>query len=190
MKVAVCVSFIALVTKRKFSSTAKLPDFKSVFVSILTCGHKILGNDWKNIILNASDRDGIFARSPLCDNSRQSQCRIKVTRGPQHFKSAEPQVKKTPQHLLKHKVCEQGIRATSFNLCMLFPVRIVKWQSECIMLITSVARWLWARSSKWCRKKLLDFAESLVTNFQLKSPKSSKIMFKKSVIFKMIKRNL
>jgi len=39
------------------------------------------------------------------------------------------------------------------------------------------------------QKKLLDSAESLVTNFQLKSAKSSKILLK-IVIFNMIKRNL
>jgi len=35
------------------------------------------------------------------------------------------------------KVCGQGIRATSFTLCMLSPVRIVTWQSECIVLTGS-----------------------------------------------------
>jgi len=45
----------------------------------------------------------------------------------------------------------------------------------------NVARWLWHKSAKWCHKKLLDSARSLVTNFQLKSAKSSEILFKKSV---------
>jgi len=36
--------------------------------------------------------------------------------------------KKTSQHLLNHKACGQGIRVSSFNICMLYPIRIVTWQ--------------------------------------------------------------
>jgi len=39
-------------------------------------------------------------------------------------------------------------------------------------------------------QKQLDSTKGLVTNFQLKSAKSSKILLKKYVIFNMIKRNL
>jgi len=57
--------------------------------------------------------------------------------------------------LLNHTVCGHGIRVSSFTLCMLYPVRIVTCQSECILLTASVARWLWPKSAKWCHKKLL-----------------------------------
>jgi len=39
-------------------------------------------------------------------------------------------------------VCGQGIRVSSFTLCMLFPVRIATLQSKCVVLTASVARWL------------------------------------------------
>ena len=61
---------------------------------------------------------------------------------------------------------------------MRYPVRIVTWQSEWIVLTASVARWLWPKSAKECHKKLLDSAESLVTNFQLKSAISSEVLLK------------
>jgi len=61
---------------------------------------------------------------------------------------------------------------------MLYPVRIVTCQSKCIVLATSVARWVWPKSAKWCHKKLLDSPKGLVTNFQLKSTRSSEILFK------------
>jgi len=70
----------------------------------------------------------------------------------------------------------QGIRVSSFIVCMLPPVRNVTWQSECIVLTVSVARWLWPKSAKWCHKKLLNSAKSLFTNFQLKSATSSEIL--------------
>jgi len=46
------------------------------------------------------------------------------------------------------------------------------------LLTASVARWLWPKSAKWCYRKLLDFAKSLFTNFQLKSAKSSEVLLK------------
>jgi len=49
-------------------------------------------------------------------------------------------------------VCGQGIRVISFSACMLSPVRFVTWQSECILLTASVARWLWPKSAKRCQK--------------------------------------
>ena len=64
----------SVVTKRELSNTAKLSVCKLVFVLILTSGH--IHESWvmteKNIISNASSRNGIFAKSPLCDTSRQS----------------------------------------------------------------------------------------------------------------------
>jgi len=33
--------------------------------------------------------------------------------------------------------------------------------STMIVLTTSIARWLWPKSAKWCHKKLLDSAEAL-----------------------------
>ena len=75
-------------------------------------------------------------------------------------------------------MCGQGIRISRFSLCMLYPVRIVTCQSKCIVLATSVARWVWPKSAKWCHKKLLDSPKGLVTNFQLKSTRSSEILFK------------
>jgi len=78
--------------------------------------------------------------------------------------------------MLNHEVCGQGIRVSRFTLCMLYPVRIVKWQSECIVLTASVARWLWPKSAEWCHEKLLGSAKGLVTNFQLKSAESSEIV--------------
>jgi len=33
---------------------------------------RFMGNDWKSVFPNASGRDGIFAKSPRCDTSRQS----------------------------------------------------------------------------------------------------------------------
>ena len=101
-------------------------------------------------------------------NVVEIQCRIKVAQG--------CKFKKTSKHLLNHEVCGQGIRVSSFTVCMLFPVRIVAWQCECIMLTTSVVRWLWPKYAKWCHKKLLDSVESLVINFQLKSAKSNEIL--------------
>jgi len=61
---------------------------------------------------------------------------------------------------------------------MLYPVRIVTWQSECVVLTASVARCLWPKSAKWCHKKLQDSAKRFVTNFQLYSAKSSEILLK------------
>jgi len=40
---------------------------------------------------------------------------------------------------------------------MLYPVRIVTWQSECIFLTASVARWLWPKSVKQCHKTTARF---------------------------------
>jgi len=46
-------------------------------------------------------------------------------------------------------VCAQGIRVSSFPHCMFSPVRIGSWQSECIVLTASVAKWLlWPKSAK------------------------------------------
>jgi len=84
-------------------------------------------------------------------------------------------------------VCEQSIRATSFIFCRLSPIRIVKWQSEWIVLTASVARCLWHKSAKWCHRKLLDSAKSLVTNFQLKSAKSSEIPLKNMSFLRWLK---
>ena len=105
-------------------------------------------------------------------------CSISRARGP-----------KLKKHLntCYNKVCRQGVRATSFTFCMLSPVCIVKWQSGCIMLITNVARWLWPKSAKWCHRKLLDSAKSLVTNFQLKSAKSSEILLKNMLFLRSLK---
>jgi len=50
--------------------------------------------------------------------------------------------------MLHHKVCGQGIRVSSFTFYMLYPVRIVIWQSECIFLTVSVARWLRPKFAK------------------------------------------
>ena len=66
----------------------------------------------------------------------------KRSAGPVAFQERGAPSKITSQHLLNHKVCGQGIRVSSFTLCMLYPVRIVTWQSECIFLTASVARWL------------------------------------------------
>ena len=49
---------------------------------------------------------------------------------------------KKHQYLLNHKVGGQGIRVSSFTICMFYPVRIVTWQSECILVTASVTRWL------------------------------------------------
>jgi len=51
----------------------------------------------------------------------------------------------------------------------------------------SVARWLSPESAKWCYEKLLDSAKYLVTNFQLKSGKSSEILPKNLLIFRILK---
>ena len=75
----------------------------------------------------------------------------------------------------------------SFSLSMLSSVCIVTWQSECILLTTSVARWLWPKSAKWCHKKLLDSAKSLVANFKLKSAKSSEVTLKNLLFLAWLK---
>jgi len=46
--------------------------------------------------------------------------------GPVAFQELGVITQKTPRHLQKHKVCGQGMRATSFIRCILSPVRIVK----------------------------------------------------------------
>jgi len=51
-------------------------------------------------------------------------------------------------------------------------------QSECILLTASVARCLQPNLLNGVTKKLLDSTQSLVTNFQLKSAKSSEILLK------------
>jgi len=55
-----------------------------------------------------------------------------------------------------------------------------------IVLTASVARWLWP---KMVSQKLLEFAKSLFTDFQLQSAKRSEILLKK-VIWIWLKRNL
>jgi len=84
-------------------------------------------------------------------------------------------------------VCGQGIRVSNLTLCVLSPVRIVKWPSECVVLAPNVARRLWPKSVKWCHKKLLDSAKSFVTNFQLKSAKSSEILLKNRLSLRWLK---
>ena len=79
---------------------------------------------------------------------------------------------------MNKNVCGQGNRVTSFALCIFSPVHIVTWQYECNVLTASVARWLQPKSATLCHKKLLDSTQSLVTNFQVKSAKSSEILLK------------
>jgi len=55
------------------------------------------------------------------------------------------------------------------------------------LLTASVARWLWPKSAKWCYRKLLDFAKSLFTNFQLKSAKSSEVLLKNLLFLTWLK---
>jgi len=55
------------------------------------------------------------------------------------------------------------------------------------VLIASVAKWLWPKSAKWCHRKLLDSAKNLVTNFRLKSAKSSEILLKNLVFLRWLK---
>jgi len=76
-------------------------------------------------------------------------------------------------------VCGQGIPATSFTLCMLSPVRIVTWQSECIAWWASVLPdGCDLNLLNGSQTNLLDSAKSLVTKFQLKPAKSIEFVYK------------
>ena len=63
--------YCSMVKKQELSKNAKLSVFKSVFVPILTCGHEILGDDWKNTVRRTNGRDGIFTKRSRCDTSWQ-----------------------------------------------------------------------------------------------------------------------
>jgi len=45
----------SVVMKRELSKNAKLSDFKTVCVPILTYGHEVLDNDQKNTIASSSE---------------------------------------------------------------------------------------------------------------------------------------
>jgi len=65
-----CVNFIALVTKRQLSNTAKLSVHNP---GLFRSSPMVLNNDWKGTIPSTSSRDGILARSSRRGISRESE---------------------------------------------------------------------------------------------------------------------
>jgi len=64
------------------------------------------------------------------------------------------------------------------------PLEKILPTTMCIVLTASVVRWLWPTSAEWCHENLLDSTKNLVTNFQLKSAKSSEILLKNLLVLR------